>query len=62
MQMITCIFNDICLFLACSGHTALDMDQPFCYLGVPGFLHVFQLLLGWNNMVRHVITVVDLLL
>lgn len=38
------------------------MDQPFCYLGVPGFLRVFQLLLGWNNMVRQVVTAADLLL
>lgn len=28
------------------------MDQPLCNLGLPGFLRVFQLLLGRNNMVR----------
>ncbi len=28
------------------------MDQPLCNLGLPGFLCVFQLLLGRNNMVR----------
>lgn len=34
------------------------MDQPLCNLGIPGFLRVFQLLLGRNNMVRkHLSTV-----
>lgn len=34
-----------------SGHSALDLDQPLCHLGLPGFLHIFQLLLGRNYMV-----------
>lgn len=45
------VFDDTCLVLARSGHAALDVDQPSCYLGVPGFLRYFQLFLGWNNMV-----------
>lgn len=28
------------------------MDQPLCNLGLPGFLRVFQLLLGRNYLVR----------
>lgn len=39
--------------LAGSGYTALDMDQPLCNLGFPGFLRLFQLLLGRSNMVRN---------
>lgn len=43
------LFSNI---LVGSGYTALDMDKPLCDMGFPGFLCVFQLLLGRSNMVR----------
>lgn len=33
------------------GHTALDVDQPLCDLGLAGLLRVLQLFLGRHNLV-----------
>lgn len=54
--MADCVFDvrfvTFSAVLARTGHKTLDMDQPLCNMGILGFLRVFQLLLGRNNMVR----------
>lgn len=53
--LCSCLISFLFTFLAGFGHSALDVDQPLCNLGLLSFLRVFQLLLGRNHMVRKLI-------